>query len=167
MIRKVRSHPTQNESLLFELSSPGKKGYQLPPLDVPPVAAEAAPITRIHVSDRGRFGAARLDAHRAAGRHRRDRRPQPADERVGVRDVRAVGPAGQGGLGLGEALLEDGDDRVAFAGLAFRHHPPEPAPVVADGLVGGPGRPPAPDPPRQLTVTTLCTPDSATLVLTQ
>lgn len=39
---KVRPHPTQNEPLLFELSSPGKRGYQLPSLDVPPVdAAEA------------------------------------------------------------------------------------------------------------------------------
>ena len=37
MITKVRSHITQNESLLFERSSPGKKGYQLPELDVPPV----------------------------------------------------------------------------------------------------------------------------------
>src|SRR5215469_2728853 len=35
MTRKVRSHPTQNEPLLFELSSPGKRGYQLPDLDVP------------------------------------------------------------------------------------------------------------------------------------
>src|SRR2546429_6936937 len=37
MIEKVRPHITQNESLLFELSSPGKRGYQLPELDVPPV----------------------------------------------------------------------------------------------------------------------------------
>ena len=37
MIRKVRSHLTQNESLLFEISSPGKRGYQLPDLDVPAV----------------------------------------------------------------------------------------------------------------------------------
>jgi glycine dehydrogenase subunit 2 len=37
MIEKVRPHITQNELLLFELSSPGKKGYQLPALDVPPV----------------------------------------------------------------------------------------------------------------------------------
>ena len=37
MIAKVRSHITQNEPLLFEQSSPGKKGYQLPPLDVPSV----------------------------------------------------------------------------------------------------------------------------------
>ena len=52
MIRKVRSHPTQNESLLFELSSPGKKGYQLPLLDVPPVAAEAAlPAVRKEIKD--------------------------------------------------------------------------------------------------------------------
>ncbi len=37
MIRKTRSHLTQNEPLLFEMSSPGKKAYQLPELDVPPV----------------------------------------------------------------------------------------------------------------------------------
>jgi glycine dehydrogenase subunit 2 len=41
MIRKVRSHITQSESLLFEISSPGKIGYQLPELDVPPVDAKA------------------------------------------------------------------------------------------------------------------------------
>ena len=42
MIRKVTSHISQNESLLFERSSPGKKAYQLPQLDVPAVdAAEA------------------------------------------------------------------------------------------------------------------------------
>ena len=35
MITKVRSHPSQNEPLLFEISSPGKQGYQLPELDVP------------------------------------------------------------------------------------------------------------------------------------
>jgi len=37
MIKKVRQHPSQNESLLFETSSPGKAGYQLPQLDVPAV----------------------------------------------------------------------------------------------------------------------------------
>jgi glycine dehydrogenase subunit 2 len=42
MISKVRHHPSQNELLIFESSSPGKKAYQLPALDVPPVdAAEA------------------------------------------------------------------------------------------------------------------------------
>ncbi|MCP5119781.1 MAG: aminotransferase class V-fold PLP-dependent enzyme, partial [bacterium] len=42
MIRKVRSHITQNEPTLFEIRPPGKAGYQLPPLDVPAVdAAEA------------------------------------------------------------------------------------------------------------------------------
>src|SRR5438093_11431089 len=41
-IKKVRPHISQNEDLLFEISSPGKKAYQLPPLDVPAVdAAEA------------------------------------------------------------------------------------------------------------------------------
>src|SRR3984957_5725399 len=42
MITKVRQHLSQNEALLFERSSPGKTGYQLPELDVPAVdAAEA------------------------------------------------------------------------------------------------------------------------------
>src|SRR6201990_1576312 len=33
--RKVTAHLTQNEKLSFEISSPGKKAYQLPPLAVP------------------------------------------------------------------------------------------------------------------------------------
>jgi glycine dehydrogenase subunit 2 len=37
MIRKSRPHIVQNEPLLFEISSPGKIGYQLPELDVPAV----------------------------------------------------------------------------------------------------------------------------------
>ncbi|MGO9229051.1 MAG: aminomethyl-transferring glycine dehydrogenase subunit GcvPB [Bryobacteraceae bacterium] len=42
MIQKVRTHPSQNEALLFERSSPGKRAWQLPELDVPSVdAAEA------------------------------------------------------------------------------------------------------------------------------
>src|SRR5207248_5754740 len=41
-IKKVRQHPSQNEGLIFEKSSPGKKGYKLPPLDVP--AADAAKL---------------------------------------------------------------------------------------------------------------------------
>ena len=42
MIEKVTQHLSQNEPLLFERSSPGKKAYQLPELDVPAVdAAEA------------------------------------------------------------------------------------------------------------------------------
>src|SRR5580693_540402 len=42
MIKKVRPHVNQNELLLFERSSPGKVGYQLPPLDVPAVDPAAA-----------------------------------------------------------------------------------------------------------------------------
>src|SRR6202451_627904 len=34
---KVRPHQTQNESLVFEKSSPGKRAYKMPPLDVPEV----------------------------------------------------------------------------------------------------------------------------------
>ncbi len=36
---KVRPHQTQNEGLLFEKSSPGKRAYKMPPLDVPAVDA--------------------------------------------------------------------------------------------------------------------------------
>ena len=39
---KVRPHQTQNEALLFEKSSPGKRAYKLPPLDVPAVDAAAS-----------------------------------------------------------------------------------------------------------------------------
>lgn len=42
MIKKAARHIVQNESLLFEQSSPGKRGYQLPDLDVPEVDAESA-----------------------------------------------------------------------------------------------------------------------------
>jgi glycine dehydrogenase subunit 2 len=42
MIKKVSKHIVQNEPLLFELSSPGKRGYQLPKLDVP--ATKAAEV---------------------------------------------------------------------------------------------------------------------------
>jgi glycine dehydrogenase subunit 2 len=41
MIRKTRPHLTQNEPVIFERSSPGKKGYQLPELDVPGVDANS------------------------------------------------------------------------------------------------------------------------------
>ena len=36
-ILKVRQHPSQNEGLIFEKSAPGKRGMELPPLDVPSV----------------------------------------------------------------------------------------------------------------------------------
>jgi len=39
-IREARPHVTRNEALIFERSSPGKSGVELPPLDVPAVAAE-------------------------------------------------------------------------------------------------------------------------------
>ena len=38
---KVRPHQTQNESLVFEKSAPGKRAYKLPPLDVPAVDVAA------------------------------------------------------------------------------------------------------------------------------
>ncbi len=38
---KVRTHPTQNEGLIFEKSSPGKRAVKLAPLDVPEVDAAA------------------------------------------------------------------------------------------------------------------------------
>src|SRR5579864_767554 len=54
MIRKVRQHINQNEPLVFERSSPGKSGYQLPTLDVP--AVDAAKVlgrqnTRAEIED--------------------------------------------------------------------------------------------------------------------
>jgi glycine cleavage system P protein (glycine dehydrogenase) subunit 2 len=52
MIKKVRQHINQNEPLLFENSSPGKRGYQLPPLDVPsvdPTSALGAANTRAEI----------------------------------------------------------------------------------------------------------------------
>ena len=39
-IKKASQHPSQNEGLIFEKSSPGKRAFELPPLDVP--AADAA-----------------------------------------------------------------------------------------------------------------------------
>ncbi len=54
---KVRTHPTQNEGLIFEKSSPGKRAVRLAPLDVPEVdaatllgdalRAEAAPLPEV------------------------------------------------------------------------------------------------------------------------
>jgi glycine dehydrogenase subunit 2 len=40
-VGKVRAHQTQNEGLVFEKSSPGKKAYKLAPLDVPAVDASS------------------------------------------------------------------------------------------------------------------------------
>jgi glycine dehydrogenase subunit 2 len=36
-IKKARTHVNQNEGLIFEKSAPGKRGMELPPLDVPAV----------------------------------------------------------------------------------------------------------------------------------
>ena len=41
-IRKAGRHVNQNEGLIFERSAPGKRGVELPPLDVPPVDAASA-----------------------------------------------------------------------------------------------------------------------------
>jgi glycine dehydrogenase subunit 2 len=41
-IREARPHITRNEGLVFERSSPGKSGVDLPPLDVPAVSPEQA-----------------------------------------------------------------------------------------------------------------------------
>ena len=54
MIKKVRTHINQNEPLLFERSSPGKRGYQLPALDVPavdPAQALGTQNTRKEIED--------------------------------------------------------------------------------------------------------------------
>ena len=41
-ILKAREHVSQNEGLIFEKSAPGKRGMELPPLDVPVVNASKA-----------------------------------------------------------------------------------------------------------------------------
>jgi glycine dehydrogenase subunit 2 len=41
-IRKAGRHVSQNEGLIFEESAPGKRGFELPPLDVPAVDPRAA-----------------------------------------------------------------------------------------------------------------------------
>jgi glycine dehydrogenase subunit 2 len=41
-IREARPHVNRNEKLIFERSTPGKSGVDLPPLDVPPVSAQEA-----------------------------------------------------------------------------------------------------------------------------
>jgi len=51
---KVKQHINQDEPLLFEMSSPGKKGYQLPDLDVPavdPAAVLGAANVRAEITD--------------------------------------------------------------------------------------------------------------------
>jgi glycine dehydrogenase subunit 2 len=54
VIKKVSQHIVQNEPLLFEQSSPGKVGYQLPDLDVPivdPVQALGSENVRDEIAD--------------------------------------------------------------------------------------------------------------------
>src|SRR4030081_2545873 len=41
-IRKATTHTSQNEGLIFEKSSPGKRAFELPPLDVPSTNAGKA-----------------------------------------------------------------------------------------------------------------------------
>jgi glycine dehydrogenase subunit 2 len=41
-IKKAGRHVSQNEGLIFEESAPGKRGFELPPLDVPAIDARAA-----------------------------------------------------------------------------------------------------------------------------
>jgi glycine dehydrogenase subunit 2 len=54
MIDKVTPHLSQNELLLFERSSPGKKAYQLPELDVPAVdPAEALGASNVRAEIAG------------------------------------------------------------------------------------------------------------------
>ena len=64
MIKKVRPHVNQNEPLLFERSSPGKRGYQLPPLDVPAVDPASGARRPKHARRNRRFpGSQRSGSH--------------------------------------------------------------------------------------------------------
>ncbi|MSO19717.1 MAG: glycine dehydrogenase subunit 2 [Acidobacteria bacterium] len=52
-IKKAKRHLTQNEGLIFEGSSPGKAGVEMPPLDVPaldPAAALGAQLVRDEIA---------------------------------------------------------------------------------------------------------------------
>jgi glycine dehydrogenase subunit 2 len=53
-IRRTLRHVSQNEGLIFEKSSPGKRAFDLPPLDVP--AADPAMILREHHRKEGVSG---------------------------------------------------------------------------------------------------------------
>jgi glycine dehydrogenase subunit 2 len=57
-IKKASRHTNQNEGLIFEKSSPGKRAFELPPLDLP--AAEPAKA----------LGAMALKAFRKSARSR-------------------------------------------------------------------------------------------------
>ena len=48
-IKKAARHTSQNEGLIFEKSSPGKRAFELPPLDVPP--ADASTLGKHHRSE--------------------------------------------------------------------------------------------------------------------
>src|SRR5215467_2187412 len=50
-IRKASRHMNQNEGLIFEKSSPGKRAFELPPLDVP--ASESAKALGAHYRKEG------------------------------------------------------------------------------------------------------------------
>src|SRR3954468_11440578 len=41
-IKKATRHTNQNEDLIFAKSAPGKRGMELPPLDVPPIDCRLA-----------------------------------------------------------------------------------------------------------------------------
>jgi len=41
-IKKAGRHTSQSEGVIFEKSAPGKRGFELPPSDVPPVDVQAA-----------------------------------------------------------------------------------------------------------------------------
>ena len=45
-IKKATRHTNQNEGMIFEKSSPGKRAFELPPLDVP--AADPAKALGAH-----------------------------------------------------------------------------------------------------------------------
>ena len=53
-IKKARRHVSQNEGLIFEKSAPGKRGMELPPLDVPAVDARARAGRRIRCATASR-----------------------------------------------------------------------------------------------------------------
>ena len=82
MIKKVTPHLSQNELLIFERSSPGKKAYQLPALDVPAVdPAEAFRPTHFGACSWPLYGRMSLRLHgrpavQGPSRYKPERLPQ-------------------------------------------------------------------------------------------
>ena len=63
--RKATTHTNQNEGLIFEKSSPGKKAYRMDELDVPAIDAAALLGDTVRTDGLGRHAGAERDRDRS------------------------------------------------------------------------------------------------------